>query len=153
MLGESQFGIVMVPTISLAESQGEAFEKIKVSSTFLNGPAAQKKLQLFFSPEYSKALQPKIFIMTPETLFGTASTQGLLDQLKNLGEQIRFIAIDEVHLVLECWANFRNSFNEVQHLKSIFQCPILALTAILKPESVHSHTFWVYLAFISLLST
>lgn len=48
MLGESQFGIVMVPTISLAESQGEAFEKIKVSSTFLNGPAAQKKLQLFF---------------------------------------------------------------------------------------------------------
>jgi len=140
MLGESQFGIVMVPTISLAESQGEAFEKIKVSSTFLNGPAAQKKLQLFFSPEYSKALQPKIFIMTPETLFGTASTQGLLDQLKNLGEQIRFIAIDEVHLVLE-WANFRNSFNEVQHLKSIFQCPILALTATLKPESVRTvHT-------------
>ena len=78
--------------------------------------------------------------MTAETLFGTSSTTGLLDQLKNIAEQIRFIAIGEVHLVLE-WATFRQAFNEVQHLKNIFECPILALTATLKPESVEKMQF------------
>lgn len=137
MLQESEFGIVLVPTISLAESQREAFENMKVASVFLNGSTAFKILDLCLSPTIQEDSRPKVFIMTPETLFGTSSTTGLLDQMKTVAVHMRFIAIDEVHLVLE-WATFRGSFNEVQHLKNIFDCPILALTATLKPESVRT---------------
>ena len=137
MLQESEFGIILVPTISLAESHREAFDSIKVPSVFLNGSTAFKILELCLNPTEQDADRSKVFIMTPETLFGSSSTTGLLDQLKKVADKMRFIAIDEVHLVLE-WATFRDSLNEVQHLKNTFECLIFALTATLKPESVRT---------------
>lgn len=74
--------------------------------------------------------RPRVIILTPEKLFGNRMQNAVSGQLQ-------FIAIDEVHLVFE-WNNFRNSFNSIKQLKSNFECPILALSATLKPKDLAS---------------
>lgn len=135
MLQGTEYGFVIVPTIALSEDHQETFQKIGVSSTFIKGYSTKQDYDRALRLSTPEVHQPKVIILTPETLFGTPTTRGVLDQLD--GERLRFIAIDEVHLVLE-WATFRQAFNRIQLLKEMFPCPILTLTATIKPDSLQT---------------
>ena len=75
--------------------------------------------------------RPSVIIMNPETLLGSENTDGVVDLLHR--DRLKFIAIDEAHLMFE-WAQFRNAFSKLAELKSKFDCPLLALSATLKPS-------------------
>jgi len=124
---------VIVPTIALGESHQETFEKMDVKSIFLKGSSTKKDYDLALDASAPAALRPRVIILTPESLFGTDTTKGIIDKLD--ANRLEFIAVDEVHLVLE-WATFRNCFTKIQQLKTRFSCPILSLTATMKPEAL-----------------
>ena len=133
MLSGAQYGLVIVPTIALGDHHQEAFERLQVKSIFLNGSSRKPDYEAAFNISTPEASRPSVIILMPETLFGTENTRGVLDKLAPA--RLQFIALDEVHLVLE-WATFRGAFSEIKKLKDLFPCPLLALTATIKPVSL-----------------
>lgn len=131
MLHSTQYGIVIVPTISLGLNHQDSFNSMGVNSIFLKGSSTKEDYDSVLKEPTGKAIPPNVIILLPETLFGTSTSRGILSQLDPL--RLQFVAVDEVHLVLE-WATFRNSFNEIQRLKNLFSCPVFALTATIQPE-------------------
>lgn len=138
MLRAPQISLLIVPTVALGENQHENFQKMKVKSIFLRGKSTKADYNLALNPSTHAAESPQVIIITPETLFGTDTTRGILDKLDP--NSVRLVAIDEVHLVYE-WAFFRDAFTRVGQLKDHFKCPIIALTATIKPAALEKLQF------------
>ncbi len=137
MLHGTQYGIVIVPTISLGLNHQDSFDRMGVKSIFLKGSSTKEERDSVLEAPTAEAIPPKVIILLPETLFGTSTSKGILKKLDGL--RLQFVAVDEVHLVLE-WASFRDSFNDIQRLKNLFSCPVFALTATIKSEHLHTVT-------------
>ena len=72
-----------------------------------------------------------MIILTPESILGKENRSGVVDLFHR--DRLKFIVIDKAHLVYE-WAVFRKAFHQLETLLNKFQCPIIILTATLKPE-------------------
>lgn len=133
MLVSPQISLLIVPTVSLGENHHEAFQKMNVKSIFLRGKSTKSDYNLALSPLTPVAARPQVIILTPETMFGTDTTSGIMNKLDR--DSVKLIAIDEVHLVHE-WAIFRDAFTRIGQLKDRFKCPIISLTATIKPAAL-----------------
>lgn len=133
MFQPSDYALVLVPTVALGNDHKRTFEELKINATFLTSGSSKG--------DYTNAIMrstpglhcPSVVIVTPETLFGDGVQKGIITQLAK--DQLQLIAIDEAHLVFE-WAEFRGAFKQIQTMRSAFECPIMALTATLKPSSL-----------------
>jgi len=125
LLTSHQQGLVIVPTLALGENHHRALEELKVSSIFLSASSPKE--------DYESALkndQTSVIIVTPEFLFGRSGKEGIVDRIQK--EQLAFIVIDEAHIIFD-WSSFRMEFSRIEELKTQFTCPILALSATMKP--------------------
>lgn len=135
LLTNRDFGLVIVPTVGLGWDHHEAFKDMGVESVFINGSST--------IPDYDKAFKSasraaKVIIVNPESLFGDETNSGILDRLLAKADLLKFIAIDEAHLIFD-WSSFRSTFGDVKKLKKLFpSCPKIALSATLKPEHVQA---------------
>lgn len=128
------YGILLVPTVALGESHLQACGKLKIPAVFLNGDSKKKDYELAFGATRLPGNdRPSLIILQPEILFGSSATTGVVKNLN--ANRLSFIAIDEVHLVFD-WHTFRPAFNELKRLKELFSCPLLALTATIKPDEL-----------------
>ena len=79
-----------------------------------------------------------VVVMTPEKLFGTEMSVGLIEHLRKMhtdSRSLSLIAIDEVHMIHQWGGSFRSAFDCLAELKFIFpDVPIMALTATLPPS-------------------
>lgn len=127
----SQYCIIIVPINALGYGHKEEFSAMNVPAVFLNSTSTKEDYDRAFDPSTPKASQVKAIITTPETLFGQGNYRGVMAKIDP--NRVSFIAIDEAHLVYE-WNLFRSVFDDLARLKTLFKCPILALTATLKPS-------------------
>ncbi len=135
MLRPPQISLLLVPTVALGQNHQEDFENMGVKSIFLRGKSTKADYDIALGRSIPAEARRQVIILTPESLFGTDMTSGILDQLNP--ETVMLIAIDEVHLVHE-WANFRDAFARIKQLKDCFNCPIIALTATILPVALES---------------
>ena len=136
-LSPPNYGLVLVPILALGHDHHENFKQMGCPSVFLNAKSSQEEYDRALDSAAPDDVKSRVIICKPETLFGSGSFKGILDRIDPA--RLKFIAIDEAHLIFE-WGKFRDSFNEIHSLKSRFSCPILALTATLKPSHLHSMT-------------
>ncbi len=136
-LSQPDYGLVLVPTLALGNDHHDNFNQMECPSVFLNAKSSQEDYARALESKAPDDVKFKVIICKPETLFGSGSFKGIIDRIDS--GRLKFIAIDEAHLIYE-WGKFRGSFNEIQSLKSRFSCPILALTATLKPSNLQSMT-------------
>ena len=128
MLQDRQYGLVIVPTLSLGFSLVEDFHEMKLPSIFLHAKTSRDVRKKAFGNEI------KCIIATPETVFGTCENfKGILEKIDV--NRLAFIAIDEGHLVYE-WARFRAAYHDVRKLKTLFSTPIIVTTATMKPNTL-----------------
>ncbi len=133
MLEPGKCAILIVPTIALGWDHLKAFDNLNVISAYLGADASKQDFENLFAESIPVEKRPKVIIVTPEKLFDERMQEALARHLT--GDRVSFIAIDEAHLVYE-WSSFRSSFTFINKLKSLFTCPILALTATLKPQNL-----------------
>ncbi len=130
MLTNRDVGLVIVPTLSLGMDHCEAFKELNIEAVFISSTSTKS--------DYDKAFKlssrvAKVIIVSPEHLFGSGSNSGILGRLLETPDRLKFIAIDEAHLIFD-WCTFRSAFCEVKKLKVLFpNCPKIALSATLKP--------------------
>lgn len=131
MLKNRDIGLVIVPTVALGMDHLEAFKELKMESVFISSTSTKT--------DYDKAFKlssrvAKVIIVSPEHLFGNDTNSGILDRLLENPGRLKFIAIDEAHLIFD-WSSFRKAFGVVKKLKQLFpDCPKIALSATLKPK-------------------
>ena len=134
MLPPNKIGLVIVPTLALGEDHLRTLTILKIPSVFLQSTSRKE--------DFDDALEDtprrtRVIIAQPEMIFGTEVQKGILDRLIKNEARLSFIALDESHLIYE-WASFRSDFGELRKLKDLFCCPIMALSATLKPENLKS---------------
>lgn len=113
--------IVISPLISLMEDQVAALNLTQERSCLLgsaqkNRNIEQRILELDFNIVYA----------TPEYITGDCGK----NLLKNLGNNLILLAIDEAHCISQWGHDFRSAYRKLSVIRSVIhQCPILALTA------------------------
>lgn len=132
-LNENQKGLVIVPTIALGEDHQQNMKQLGVSSVFINASSDERDYARALDIEQPSDQRASIIILTPEFLFGNPPKKGLLHDLQK--DQLAFVVIDEAHLMFD-WSTFRESFKELKKLRSTLSCPIIALSATMKPSNV-----------------
>lgn len=134
MLPPNKIGLVIVPTIALGEDHLRSLTMLKVHSVFLQSTSRKEDFDDALDGSITSR-RTRIIITQPEMLFGTEVQKGILERLIKNEASLSFIAIDESHLIYE-WAGFRSYFGELRRLKDLFDCPIMALSATLKPANL-----------------
>ncbi len=132
-LNENQQGLVIVPTIALGEDHQQHMEQLGVSSVFINASSNEQDYARALDIRHPAQQRASIIILTPEFLFGKPPQKGVLHDLQK--DQLAFVVVDEAHLMFD-WVTFRESFNQLKTLKSMVLCPIMALSATMKPSNV-----------------
>lgn len=78
MLQHTQYGLIIVPTLSLGLNIEQDFEEMKVSAIFLHGKSSPGDRKKAFGVRSGI----KCIIATPETVFGTSENfKGILDKI------------------------------------------------------------------------
>ena len=136
MLKENQIGLIVVTTVALVEDHKQTLEEMGVRSVFLKGSSDKKEYQVILhSSEVvsntEQASTPAVVIMLPEFLFGNDNHKGIIERIDT--NRVKFITLDEAHLTFE-WVSFRKSFGKLEDLKDKFTCPIMDLSATMKPK-------------------
>lgn len=131
MMDPGKYAVLVVPTIALGLDHQHRLRELQVKSVFLTSTSKKKDFDSTFDLTMPVEERPAVIIMNPETLLGSENMNGVVDLLHR--DRLKFIAIDEAHLMFE-WAQFRNAFSKLAELKSKFDCPLLALSATLKPS-------------------
>ena len=67
-----------------------------LSATYLGDESTKEQFEDFLSESLPMKNRPRVIILTPEKLFGNRIQNAL-----SLSSQLKFIVIDEVHLVFE----------------------------------------------------
>ncbi len=80
MLHGTQYGIVIVPTISLGLNHQDSYDRMGVKSIFLKGSSTKEDYDSVLKPA-AGATPPNVIILLPETLFGTSTSGGILSRL------------------------------------------------------------------------
>lgn len=102
MLTNRDVGLVIVPTLSLGMDHCGAFKELNIEAIFISSSSTKS--------DYDKAFKlssrvAKVIIVSPEQLFGSGSNSGILGRLLETPDRIKFIAIDEAHLIFD-WCAF-----------------------------------------------
>jgi RecQ family ATP-dependent DNA helicase len=125
----TSFVLVIVPTLALGQDHLENLKKLDIDAVFLSSSTTKEDRDVSLRRS-STSTVPAVVILTAETLFGDGLFKGFLSQMNR--EQVKLIVIDEAHIIYE-WAQFRSAMDEIQTLRSLFVCPITAMTATIKP--------------------
>lgn len=128
-----QVVLILVPTVALAINHQQKLTEIGIPSVFFNGDSTKEDYTKTFGPRPST----RVVILTPEFLFGTEDRAGIIGRFQKCKALLHLIVIDEAHLVYD-WEPFRPSYGQVKQLKTMFDCPIMALSATLKPSNRQS---------------
>jgi len=119
--------IVISPLISLMKDQVDKLNKLWLWAKLINSSISQVDIDeiLFDIQDINSSI--KYLYIAPERLNSTK----FIDIIKN--KKISLLAIDEAHCISQWWHDFRPSYmkiyNFIVSLRSIFNFPIVALTA------------------------
>eukprot|EP00112_Aurelia_sp_Birch-Aquarium-sp1_P013370 Seg2836.3 transcript_id=Seg2836.3/GoldUCD/mRNA.D3Y31 product="ATP-dependent DNA helicase Q-like 3" protein_id=Seg2836.3/GoldUCD/D3Y31 len=126
--------LVVIPTTALAEDQVSKMKKHGIDAILVGATSNKESYERLFEG----LVPPQVVVMTPEKLFGTDSSMGVLDQVLNMhakSKAISLVAIDEVHMIHQWGGSFRSAFDRLKDLKDLLpNVPIVALTAMLHPS-------------------
>lgn len=86
----------------------EALKELDIQSVFISSTSTKSDYDKAFKLSSRAA---KVIVVSPEYLFGNDSTSVKLDSLQKNPNRLKFIAIDEAHLIFD-WACFRSTFGE-----------------------------------------
>jgi ATP-dependent DNA helicase RecQ len=129
--------IVISPLIALIDEQASKIEEQGYQVLTLHGGITAKKQVELLKKFYRKELNPDFIFVSPERI----SMDGLFEFcIKSRSDDIKLIAIDEVHCVSQWGFSFRPFYKRIpDFLNNIFgnQWPtILGLTATLNPKEI-----------------
>ncbi|KAK4025015.1 hypothetical protein OUZ56_010521 [Daphnia magna] len=99
MLKDDQYGLVIVPTITLGENHLQTLQDIKIASAFFKSTTEQHDYKMAFDSSMKDAERTSVLIMMPEFLFGSKNHTGLIDRIES--KRLSFIVIDESHLLFD----------------------------------------------------
>lgn len=99
MLKDDQYGLVIVPTITLGEDHLQTLQDIKIASAFFKSTTEQHDYKMAFDSSVKDAERTSVLIMMPEFLFGSKNHTGLIDRIES--KRLSFIVIDESHLLFD----------------------------------------------------
>ena len=135
MMDPGQYMIVIVPTVALGQDLSQSLKAMDVSAVFFSSGNSKEDYTNAFGSDVLDADRTAVIISTPECFLGDAQRPGFLKYVEH--SRLKLIVLDEVHLIYE-WQDFRESFQRIATLKHTFPAaPILALSATLKPSSLH----------------
>jgi superfamily II DNA helicase RecQ len=126
--------VLVVPTISLGEDHLHSFKMMNVRAVFLNANSFKREYAKAFGLQTLDKDRPSVTILIPEILFGCDTTRGVVDKIDR--ERLSLFVTDEAHLIHE-WGEFRTAYKELENIKTLFPCPILLLSATMKPITVN----------------
>ena len=133
MFEAGQFALVIIPTVALAQDHLRNLREMNIRATFLTSTSSKVDRSKVVDPSIPKDQRPSVVILTPETLFGSDIQDGVIQQLDH--KNIQLVVIDEAHTMFE-WESFRSAFKHLKNIRPSFSCPILALSATLKPTNL-----------------
>ena len=112
--------LVVSPLIALMKDQVDAATELGIAATFINSSIEygerDRRIAALRRGEY------ELVYVAPE---GISSYVGsVLDEA-----DVRLVAVDEAHCISQWGHDFRPAYRQLQHLKSRFGVPVLALTA------------------------
>jgi ATP-dependent DNA helicase RecQ len=128
-----EYIVLVVPTISLGEDHLHSFKMMNVRAIFLNANSFKREYSKAFDLQTLDKDRPSVIIVMPEILFGSDTTKGVVDEIDR--ERLSLFVIDEAELIHE-WGEFRTAYKELANIKTLFACPILLLSAAMKPITV-----------------
>lgn len=129
--------IVISPLIALIDEQAEKIQKQGYDVLVIHGSMDAEKQIEQLTKLYHGEINPRFIFVSPERI----STDGFFEfVLKARKDDIKLVAIDEVHCVSQWGFNFRPFYKRIPiFLKSLFgdNCPtILGLTATLNSKEI-----------------
>ena len=130
-------GLIIVPTNALAMNHQQSFASFDINSVVFNADSNLEDYQKTFEAVADSSNRVRAVILTSEFLFGLADHPGILSRFQRRSTIVNFIAIDEAHLMYD-WVSFRPAYGKIKQLKTLFDCPIMALSATFKPSSQKS---------------
>jgi len=112
--------LVVSPLIALMKDQVDAATELGIAATFINSsiPNEERIVRI----EGLQTGKYQLVYAAPEGL--GAHLGSVLDR-----SDIRLIAVDEAHCISQWGHDFRPAYRQLEHLKSRFGVPVLALTA------------------------
>ncbi|QEK00228.1 RecQ family ATP-dependent DNA helicase [Treponema phagedenis] len=130
--------IVISPLIALISEQAQKLQKQGYEVLEITGKIQALKQEKLLTDFANKKINPKFIFLSPEKL----ATDGYLEYcLRKRKDEIKLLAIDEVHCVSQWGASFRPFYLRMpEFLDNMFGMnkwpKILALTATLNPKEV-----------------
>ncbi len=121
VLATPGIGLVISPLIALIKDQVDGLAKKNIKAINLSGYQSEEDLiRIFDNLKYGDY---KFLFIAPERL----QNAWFLEKLSHI--KINYLVVDEAHCVSQWGHDFRPSYMLIKQLKTLFNLPLLALTA------------------------
>ncbi|MBK6354059.1 MAG: RecQ family ATP-dependent DNA helicase [Saprospiraceae bacterium] len=118
--------VVISPLIALMQDQVNQLKQRGVTAEFIHSGLRYKEVERIL--DQSRRGANKLLYVSPERLLN----QNFRESIINF--KISFIAVDEAHCISQWGYDFRPAYLKINEFRSLFNCPILALTATATDE-------------------